>query len=519
VRPSGSSAAAALLAAAYLLLTAAGQHRQFFPYVQDELSYLIQAHQLAHGHLWYRAHPLGPFFDSYQLLTDGVYASAYFPGNALLHVPGVWLGLRPWVTTLAAAAAVAGLLHWIVSEMIDAGAAWIAVLLLLSSQLFRTLSIMTLAQIPLLLYSLGATACWMRWRATGRGRWAAGIGGFLGLAAITRPVDALCFALPLGIAMLFELRRRPRPMRTLVLILAAAAPWIAIQLVSNVGITGHLLTTPFRTYADRDYPGTSYGFHPDRPDAVPKSDLPQKRLSYQEDVRPLVEKHRPALAMSTLLRFRLPLTLSLGGAVTPFPLLAVFLPASILGLSRGRWVLWATLPLFLLLYIPYAFFFPGYTLVAAPALVLSPLIVARALPQLWPRARPALIAGLSMFVASLALAALPQWDASVNDDLFSAPFLGSVNRQLASIPTPAIVLFRFSPAHNLNEEPVYNAGVAWPDDAMVIRAHDRGPQQDQQLFRYYAARQPDRLVYRFDEQDNSLHALGTVAKLVGGGAL
>jgi 4-amino-4-deoxy-L-arabinose transferase-like glycosyltransferase len=522
VRFRGSSLLAGIVAAAYLLATAwwPGRQRQFFPYVQDELSYLIQAQQLARFHLWYRAHPLGAFFDSFQLLTDGVYASAYFPGTALLHVPGVWLRLPPWATNLAAAGAVAGLLHWIISEMIDATAGWLAVLLLLSCQLFRTLSIMTLAQIPLLLYGLAAVACWMRWRRTQRNGWALGVGCCLGLAAITRPVDALCFGLPLALATLGALRSRRWPARAVALMLVGASPWAALQLVSNYGITGHPLTTPFRVYADRDYPGTAYGFHPDQPHAHPLSNLPEKRLSYQQDVRPLVAVHRPTLALSTLTSYRLPLTLSLGGAVTPFPLLAILLPASLLGLGlmrgRGRWTLFLTLPLFLLLYVPYAFFYPGYTLVAAPALVLSPLVAARVLPSLWPAARAPLMAGMSIVLAGLAIAALPQWDASVNDDLFDATLTQHINQQLAQIRSPAIVLFRFSANHNLNEAPVYNPDVAWPDDAMVIRAHDRGATLNQHLFRYYAARQPARQMYLYNEQDGSLHPLAPVAKLTGG---
>jgi hypothetical protein len=77
---------------------------------------------------------------------------------------------------------------------------------------------------------------------------------------------------------------------------------------------------------------------------------------------------------------------------------------------------------------------------------------------------------------------------------------------------PAIVLFKYDPERSIHEEPVYNAGVAWPDDAEVIRAHDLG-ERNAELFAYYAKRGPGREVYRFDEKDQKLTDLGNVAEL------
>src|ERR1019366_10575966 len=90
--------AAGAMSALYLLVTAHQQRRSRLPYLHDEFSYLIQAHQLAIGRLWMTAHPIGEFFDSFQLFVRPVYASIYFPGTAILYVPGVWLHLPAWVT-------------------------------------------------------------------------------------------------------------------------------------------------------------------------------------------------------------------------------------------------------------------------------------------------------------------------------------------------------------------------------------------------------------------------------------
>jgi hypothetical protein len=81
-----------------------------------------------------------------------------------------------------------------------------------------------------------------------------------------------------------------------------------------------------------------------------------------------------------------------------------------------------------------------------------------------------------------------------------------------------VVLFRFDVENgNPHIEPVYNAGVAWPDDAPVIRAHDLGPARNQQLYEYYARHQPQRAVYLFDLSAATIQEppvyLGTAAQL------
>jgi hypothetical protein len=73
--------------------------------------------------------------------------------------------------------------------------------------------------------------------------------------------------------------------------------------------------------------------------------------------------------------------------------------------------------------------------------------------------------------------------------------------------TPAVVLFHFPPEGAAHLEPVYNITTAWPDDAEVIRGHDLGD-RNIEIFRYYAARQPDRAFYRYDRADGTLTFLG-----------
>jgi hypothetical protein len=75
------------------------------------------------------------------------------------------------------------------------------------------------------------------------------------------------------------------------------------------------------------------------------------------------------------------------------------------------------------------------------------------------------------------------------------------------------VLFRYpADGGNPHEEPVYNAKVARPDDARHVRAHDLGD-RNVELYRYYAARQPDRVVWLYDRASDRLRPLGPVTEL------
>src|SRR5690606_1651654 len=85
----------------------------------DEYSYAIQVRQLRSGRVRGPGHPLHDFIDSHYLITDRVYASMYFPGTALLHLPGALLGLPFWVTAVCISGIAAGLLYRVVSELTD----------------------------------------------------------------------------------------------------------------------------------------------------------------------------------------------------------------------------------------------------------------------------------------------------------------------------------------------------------------------------------------------------------------
>jgi hypothetical protein len=222
----------------------------------------------------------------------------------------------------------------------------------------------------------------------------------------------------------------------------------------------------------------------------------------------------------------------------PSPILIILLPVGIFGLCcRGRWALWVGLPVFLLLYASYTFFLPHYAVAVTPVVILLVLagmgVAGRVLsrsscPRLplrdlaseaelgraraWHPGCSIFGTAVAMGVLAVSISALPEIDPVRRDQVFDAPLLRTVDQKLAAVQERAIVLFKFDPERNLHEEPVYNVETPWPDDARVIRAHDLG-KLNSKLFAYYGAKAPERMVYRFDEKDESLTPLKTVGEL------
>jgi hypothetical protein len=214
-------------------------------------------------------------------------------------------------------------------------------------------------------------------------------------------------------------------------------------------------------------------------------------------------------------------------ADVPHVLLMALLPLGVLGVvARGRWPVAVFAAAFLLVYANYAYYFSHYALVLAVPVGLVILAGWDALAAGVPRAAGDSVRLVSG-VAVLALVAIstPQLErVRMNDEWPQARVARECDDRLDAVAgRPAIVLFRFDPATaNTQFEPVYNADVAWPDDARVIRAHDLGHAANARLFAYYPAREPGRRVYRYDRSaaaaGNPLRYLGTAGELAGNSA-
>jgi hypothetical protein len=555
----------ALLSAIFIYISEREQGIAIHPYFHDEFSYMLQMQMLARGRLWMPAHPCAQFLDTFYVITHPVYASMYFPGAALMFVPAVWLHLPYFVATLTAAGLCAGLLFLIVTEILDGAMALLAVLILLSEATFRLDAIMLLSQIPVLLLGLTMTWSWLRWRRSAMvnqdaivtenqnifSGWAqpaglirrlkivnpylALLGASAGWAAITRPADALCFAATIGSAIAMDLwRSSPRVwLKTLGIIFASAAPFLLLQLIFNLGVTGNLLQTPFEYYTDQNYPGARYGFRELPANAEPASTLPQKRLFYETRILPDLRQHRFPDA-GKLFQDRLDFATS---RLVPDPLLWLLFPLAVAALwERRRWAVWGVFPLFLIVYTGYAFFpLPTYLPTLIPAVVLVTILPIQFLCSAFPNQRAFIRTMLGMSILFLMIVAMPQFDRLAHDQYFNMYELETIDRQLPQkVSPPAVVLFHFNVntmldgkpfTSNADEEPVYNSTVAWPDDAPIIRAHDLNPIVDSigkpgdlnlPLYAYYLRTDPRRVFYLYDRLGGSskLSRLGTAGEMV-----
>ena len=499
----------------YLYLSALQQGQRLVPMVKDEYSYLLQARMLSTGRLWLPRHALADFFDATALLSDRVYASVYTPGVALLLAPGAAFDWPHWIIPMLLSGAAVAMLYLTVAALADDWYGIAAALFLVGCGVFHTMWRTAMAQVPAMLFGMLLVGCFLRWRARRHSlAWAAAMGAVAGWEVIIRPQDAVCYVLPVAVAMLLALRRRPwKVAASIAACVVAAAPFFALQLVTNVGVTGRWSDFPHNYYHRRDLPHLGYGFYENRlqREFRPASVSPQKQTEFdlersglqRLDIRNRgdwmhVWNHRiPTFVRGTL----------------PAPFLVVFLPVGLVALGRRwRWVPAAVVPLFLLVYLPWPFILPHYPLAAAPAALLLVVLGMRAIERRARRIAPAATAAFALLVVAAFVTALPQVNATraALENPFVAP--QDLDRMIRQVtPGRAVVLLRYDFWNGGRMRP-YNIDVANPDDAPIIKALDLGPRNGE-IYAYYAERQPDREFFRYDFADASLTRLGSAAEL------
>jgi 4-amino-4-deoxy-L-arabinose transferase-like glycosyltransferase len=356
-----------------------------------------------------------------------------------------------------------------------------------------------MSQSPMMLLGLVMLLAWLRWRETKHVKWAALVGACAGWAAIVRPVDALAFAVPVGVAMLWDFRGLParRVGMSIGAIVLAAVPFLSLQLLLNKGTTGRWLQAPHTLYLQTDQPQTTYGFHTPDPAARPRSTLAQKRDYYAKFMVPDVRRHQ-LNQLGGIIAERLKLT---ADVALPTKVLLVLIAAGLFAVRDvPRRVIVAIPVLFFVLYVPYTFYMTHYVI---PIVVPLLIVVVLGAEQIgaWVttparRERARIIAAAVLVVT--ALASLPELNPRVGDDMIFAPRTTLIRKWIAgAVQAPAVVLVRYEPGENTHDEPVYNASVAWPDDASVIVAHDLGP-RNIELLSYYERVSPGRNYYLID---------------------
>src|SRR5205814_6214268 len=98
----------------------------------------------------------------------------------------------------------------------------------------------------------------------------------------------------------------PRLIIPVAVLCAAAAPFLALQVVQNVGITRKPFKTPYRKYVDEFTPSAAFGFHKWDSSRRPATSLLQRQIYYDKMTIPAVKAHRPDRILPQLWHTRLP---------------------------------------------------------------------------------------------------------------------------------------------------------------------------------------------------------------------
>jgi len=270
-------AAAVMMAVIWYLW---GSLRQV-PVIHDEASYLLQAETFAKGRWAMPRPPIPAFFEQIHVLVTPTYASKYWPGHGILLVPGIWLG-APGLVPLLLNGAAAALLFVLVRKVANG---WVAALTLVlwiplhSTMLFR----------PSYFSENTSSALWLlgwlavlQWRESGGERWLVVLAGCVGWMAITRPLTAVAFAIPIAVVVLRDVARG-RTWRSLVRPALLALAIVAVIPVWSANTTGSWRTTPYSAYTNQYLPFDRMGFGADQspPDHVLPTDMAHLAQSFK----------------------------------------------------------------------------------------------------------------------------------------------------------------------------------------------------------------------------------------------
>ena len=322
------------------------------PLLIDEIDTVFNAGIFLQGRLWLSP-PRYPEFTSALHVIDfgGKYLTHFPPGGPLVLTPGLALGV-PWIVhpILGAVSAVA---FWGLCRRVEprSGVALSGTLLFAFSPFVAFLSGSFMNHVPVmtsLVVAMYALARQTEDEGT-HPAWAALAGVMLGIPASIRPMDAIAFALPAGLWMLWRTVQRPQRFPELIAAGTAIALPIGGVLWYNTQVTGHALTFPMEMLWGKIH---GIGFHPS----------------------PWGPPHTPARGLELINLYFLRLQSSL--FELPIPSLAIPI-ASLLLLSRAerfdRYFL-ATFASVVVLYFAYwgdgIYLGPRYFLVLVPALAL-----------------------------------------------------------------------------------------------------------------------------------------------------
>jgi len=471
--------------------------------IHDEAAYLLQARIFATGACTAPAAPAPEFFEQFHVIVTPFVAAKYLPGHSLVLTLGSWLG-APVIVPLLLTGIAGGLIFLLVRTIVDplhASLAW-ALWMLAPSNTFELPSY--LSENTTLVLGLAAWGALLLWCRSGRQRWLYFTAGCLGWAAITRPLTALVWALPVtGVVLMRAVPQRQwRPLTAAAIVFLTVLAMIPLW---NHCATGSWDHGPLTVYRAAYMPWDRLGFGLDS--------TPPKR-STQPDLEALANVFRPLHRELTPASYWRIFGRRVGFVGLGTFGLSVFLllPLTLVGMWYSRLV-WVPTTTLLLMFAGYGLYaspitWTAYYVEVLPVLVTLSVcgaaLVWRAATACSGRAqrvtRALGVCAYAAIVATIVLGVLRLPDARARSIQREA-WARSFDRAILALPLgPSIVFVKYSPEHNVHRSFVQNDPFFARSRVWV--AFDRGD-ENARLLRLA----PFRKAYLYDEASGRLIAL------------
>ena len=463
-----------LLAVAAMVITwSAWGSLNPLPTVGDEAAYVLQARLLARGRIAGDAPPIAEFFEQAHVLVTPRLAPKYPLGFGLALVPGVLLGATALVPLLFTGLT-AALLFALCRRYCGGATALLACVIWFAAPGGRYRA----GFFSETLTGAAGLVAWygvIRWRERRAAGWLVLASLSIAVAAITRPLTALVFAMPVAVIVLRDAARL-RLWRQLGLAAAVALPVIGVLPLQNVATGGPWWELPYNRYTRAYLPFDRMGLGLDeraptrtRPPDIER--LAQAFATFHRDYT--ASQVLPALVARTRVFFA-----DLAGE---WALLAFAL--AVVGVAWGpgalRFAAGTTVGLFLV-HLAYAhppqwsIYYSDTLTVGAAAVAAGAAAVIARLARRFSVSQPAERSALVLLLTAIvAVWPLPERlaETRLNLDVAREPLL-RFEAATASIREPAVVFVRYALGHRMHRSLIRN-----PDDyssAPVWTVYDRG---------------------------------------------
>ncbi len=453
------------------------------PAGSDDFSYWLLADTLRHFRLANPAHPMREFFEAVFVLQEPAYGSIFPLGQGIVMAAGWLLFGYPWAGVLLSVGALCALTYWMLRAWTTPG--WAVIGGLLAVMQFGVLSYWVNT------YWGGAvSACagclvfgaLPRLRNRPNPRAGIALGAGLALQLLTRPFEfgvmLLCVAAYLALQ-----RQWKMPWRAIAL---SFAPAVLLMLAQNHAATGSWTTLPYQLSRDQYGVPATFTF---QANPTPHRTLTQEQnLGYraQSAVHDGPGFWQRIIERAGFYRFFL----------LPPLYLALLLFALRVRERRFAWLA-GTLVLFAVSDNFYPYFYPHY-IAALVGLFLAAAIAGLERLTVWSpfAARLIVLLCAAHFIfwygihamgnenIRLAMAKYESWTFLNEGDPEGR---NAIDKQLAAIPGKLLVFVHYSPIHGFHEWIHNGADI---DSQRIVRALDRGGEEDEKLHEYY----PDRKI-------------------------